>query len=216
MAAGAVNNRAVPRYPRDRCGPLRCSPTSAAWTARPTPSTTSGQCNSRPGTTRPPPPATGRPWHCSAKTGNRLGQAEALNRLGELSSRTSATGQAREHHAKARAIARDLRAPLEEARSLEGTGRTCLQDGNNDEGLDCLRRALTIYQRIGAPGALRVKETLRNPSLAENAEHLLCPAVAARARCSIAAPNGGYGSSTGGRPRSQGATPGAGAGLALR
>jgi len=150
------------------------------------------------------------------ETGNRLGQAEALNRLGELSSRTSATGQAREHHAKARAIARDLRAPLEEARSLEGTGRACLQDGNNDEGLDCLRRALTIYQRIGAPGAQRVKETLRNPSLAENAEHLLCPAVAARARCSIAAPNGGYGSSTGGRPRSQGATPGAGAGLALR
>jgi tetratricopeptide (TPR) repeat protein/transcriptional regulator with XRE-family HTH domain len=109
------------------------------------------------------------------ETGNRLGQAEALNRLGELSSRTSATGQAREHHAKALAIARDLCAPLEEARSLEGTGRACLQDGNNDEGLDCLRQALTVYQRIGAPGAHRVEETLRDPSLAENAEHLLWP-----------------------------------------
>jgi len=54
--------------------------------------------------------------------GNRLGQAEALNRLGELSSRTSATGQAREHHTRALAIARDIGVPSEEARALEGLG----------------------------------------------------------------------------------------------
>ena len=47
------------------------------------------------------------------ESGNRLGQAAALNRLGELSSRTSATGQAREYRAQALAIARDLNAPLE-------------------------------------------------------------------------------------------------------
>ena len=49
--------------------------------------------------------------------GNRLGQADALNNIGELSSRTSSTGQAREHHNAALKIARDLSAPLEEARA---------------------------------------------------------------------------------------------------
>ena len=94
--------------------------------------------------------------------GNRLGQAEALNRLGELSSRTSATGQAREYHAQALAIARDLGAPLEEARALEGLGQTYLQDGNPGQAAAHLQQALTIYQRIGAPAARRVQETLQN------------------------------------------------------
>ena len=61
-------------------------------------------------------------------------QAEALNGLGELSSRTSATGHARQYHAQALAIARDLRAPLEEARALEGLGQSHLHDGNPGQG----------------------------------------------------------------------------------
>jgi tetratricopeptide (TPR) repeat protein len=97
--------------------------------------------------------------------GNRLGQAEALNNLGELSSRTSATGQARDHHNGALEIARDIGAPLEEARALEGTGRTYLQDGNPGQAGAYLRSALTIYQRIGAPGARRVQGTLRQHGL---------------------------------------------------
>jgi len=48
--------------------------------------------------------------------GNLLGQAEALNRLGELSSRTSATARARDYHNQALVIARDIRASPEEAR----------------------------------------------------------------------------------------------------
>jgi tetratricopeptide (TPR) repeat protein/transcriptional regulator with XRE-family HTH domain len=95
--------------------------------------------------------------------GNLLGQAEALNRLGELSLRTSAAGQARDQHTRALAIARDIRAAPEEARALEGLGRAHIQDRNRDQGLDCLRQALTIYQRIGGPAAQRVRETLRNP-----------------------------------------------------
>jgi tetratricopeptide (TPR) repeat protein/transcriptional regulator with XRE-family HTH domain len=99
--------------------------------------------------------------------GNLLGQAEALNRLGELSLRTWAIGPARDQHTRALAIARDISATPEEARALEGLGRAHLQDGNHDEGLDCLRQALAIYQRIGAPAAQRVRETLRDPSLPE-------------------------------------------------
>ena len=48
--------------------------------------------------------------------GNLLGPAEALNRLGELSSRTSATARARDYHNQALVIARDIRASPEEAR----------------------------------------------------------------------------------------------------
>jgi transcriptional regulator with XRE-family HTH domain len=58
---------------------------------------------------------------------------------------------ARRHHAQALAIARDIGAPLEEARALEGLGRADLQDGSHGNGLELLRRAHTICQRIGAP-----------------------------------------------------------------
>jgi tetratricopeptide (TPR) repeat protein/transcriptional regulator with XRE-family HTH domain len=102
--------------------------------------------------------------------GHRLGQAEALNRLGELSSRTSATAQARDYHTRALAIARDIRAAPEEARALEGIGNSHLREGNPGKAAACLQQALTIYQRLGAPGAYRVQETLRSQSLPGSAE----------------------------------------------
>src|SRR5262249_62312438 len=102
--------------------------------------------------------------------GYRIGEAQALNSLGELSSRPSATGQARAHHNRALAIARDIGLPLEEARALEGTGHSYLQDGDSVAAAICLRQALTIYQRIGAPAAQRVQETLEH--------HRLTPVIA--------------------------------------
>ncbi|HYB86132.1 MAG TPA: helix-turn-helix transcriptional regulator [Streptosporangiaceae bacterium] len=98
--------------------------------------------------------------------GNPLGQAEALNRLGELSLRTSATGQARDRHTRALAIARDISAAPEEARALEGIGNSHLRDGNLTQAAEHLQQALTIYQRIGAPAAGRVEETLRRHQMA--------------------------------------------------
>jgi tetratricopeptide (TPR) repeat protein/transcriptional regulator with XRE-family HTH domain len=97
--------------------------------------------------------------------GDRLGQAEALNGLGELSSRTSATTRARDYHTQALATARDLHAPLEEARALEGLGQTHLQDGNPGRAAAHLRQALMIYQRVGAPAARRVQETIQTHRL---------------------------------------------------
>jgi tetratricopeptide (TPR) repeat protein len=93
--------------------------------------------------------------------GSRRGQAEALNSLGELACRTSATPQARHSHAQALAIARDIDLPLEEARALEGIGHSYLKEGATDQGVRFLQKALVIYQRIGAPGARCVEETLR-------------------------------------------------------
>ena len=97
--------------------------------------------------------------------GEPLGQAEALNRLGELSLRTSATGQARDQHIRALAIARDLGASPEQARALEGIGNSHLHDGNPGQAAEYLRQALAIYQRIGAPAAQRVQETLHRHQL---------------------------------------------------
>ena len=97
--------------------------------------------------------------------GNLVGQAEALNRLGELATRTANTTQAREHHAQALAVARDIRAAPEEARALEGLGQAHLHDGSPGQAAGPLREALTIYQRIGAPAARRVQEIIQNHKL---------------------------------------------------
>ena len=92
--------------------------------------------------------------------GNWSGQAETLNCLGELASRTADGRQARDYHAQALAIARELGTPLQEARALEGTGHSHLRDGHPAQAAAPLREALAIYQRIASPAARRVQETL--------------------------------------------------------
>jgi hypothetical protein len=84
-----------------------------------------------------------------------------LNCLGELSPRTADSRQAREYHVRAPAIARELGTPLEEARALEGIGRSHLGDGHASQGTACPEQALAVCQRIRAPDAQRVQETLR-------------------------------------------------------
>jgi tetratricopeptide (TPR) repeat protein len=96
--------------------------------------------------------------------GSRHGEAVVLNGLGELSSRTSATRQARHQHDQALAIARDLGARLEEARALEGIGRSLLHSSPAEAAV-YLRQALAIYQHIGTPGARRVQDTLDGHAL---------------------------------------------------
>jgi hypothetical protein len=88
-----------------------------------------------------------------------------LNSLGELASRTSATGQAREHHSQALAIAREIGAPLQEARALEGIGHSHLHEAHPSDATTRLQQAFAIYQRIGSPGAQCVQETLRRYGL---------------------------------------------------
>ena len=90
--------------------------------------------------------------------------ATGLNDLGEMSLRTSAIRQAREHHHEALGIARAFGVPLEEARALEGIGRTFLgQDAA--EAAAHLRQALAIYEQIGTPGAQRVRDALSEHGL---------------------------------------------------
>jgi hypothetical protein len=126
------------------------------------------------------------PSNSSATLGARHCEADVLNSLGELSSRTAETLQARDYHSQALAIARDLDAPLEEARALEGIGHSHLRDGHIGEGIAHLKQALAIYQRIGTPRAWPVQETLQQhapnpaspPSKQQQARHhaLACQA----------------------------------------
>ncbi len=98
--------------------------------------------------------------------GHRGGQAEVLNYLGEVLARSGDSHQARDHYARALAIAREISAPLEEARALEGLGHCLLQDRDPGDAAAHWQQALTIYQRIGAPDARRIAETLRQHGIA--------------------------------------------------
>ena len=46
---------------------------------------------------------------------------------------------------------------MTEACALEGIGRSHLQDGEPGQAARYLQQALTIYQRIGVPGARHVR-----------------------------------------------------------
>jgi tetratricopeptide (TPR) repeat protein len=91
--------------------------------------------------------------------GDRHGQAVAFINLGELLFVSSAHG-ALSHHIQALSIAREINAPIQEARALEGIGRCRIREGNPGQGAAYLREALAIYRRIGAPQAQRVETTL--------------------------------------------------------
>ena len=91
--------------------------------------------------------------------GDRHGLAKVLNSHGELSLRTSAARESRIQHTEALAIASELGTPGEQARALEGIGRSLLHR-DPPEAAAHLRQALEIYQEIGAPDARRVQDTL--------------------------------------------------------
>jgi hypothetical protein len=117
----------------------------------------------------PLPVAEAARWRASSI---RPPTSETPNCLGELASRTADGRQARDHHARALAIARDLGTPPEEARALEGIGHSHLRDGNPTQAAAPLRNALALYQRIGSPAARRVEETLRQSGLSTAARRL--------------------------------------------
>ena len=79
--------------------------------------------------------------------------------LGELATRTSAPEKASEINREALAKAIELGAPAEEAGALAGLGRSQLA-GDSVDAARNLREALAIYQRIGAPEARLVQDTL--------------------------------------------------------
>jgi hypothetical protein len=76
------------------------------------------------------------------------GGAEATSKRGGLIRTAHAEGpssrRARDHRARALAIARNIGAPPEEARALECIGQSHIHEGNPGDGAAQLRQALTI------------------------------------------------------------------------
>jgi len=100
------------------------------------------------------------------EVGDQMGEVETLNCLGALETETAGPARGVARHTEALAIARDTGVILEEAAALAGIGRCHLRMGNATEGAEHLRQALAIYERIGAPGAERVRQELaRQPDL---------------------------------------------------
>lgn len=92
---------------------------------------------------------------------DRQGEAETLNFMGALLAETAGPAQGLARYAEALELAREVESPLDEADALDGMGRCRLRTGDVEHGLDELRQALRIYQKIGAPGAGRIREILR-------------------------------------------------------
>lgn len=86
--------------------------------------------------------------------GSQAGQAETLNTLGLLTSRSSAQ-QAEEYFTQAYDIACRIGVPLEEARALEGLGLS-----SSGDGTPLLLKAFEAYRRLGVPDQERVETIL--------------------------------------------------------
>ena len=85
--------------------------------------------------------------------GERGGEAEALNSLGELLRQTSDSHRARDHHAEALAIAREIGDPLRGS-TRPGRHRPVPPPGRQARRRHRIPAAGTHdYQRIGVPGA---------------------------------------------------------------
>ncbi|KZM74857.1 ATP-binding protein [Nocardia terpenica] len=77
-------------------------------------------------------------------------EAEALNRFGVLLAETRQYEKALAQFTTGLQLARRIHSPLEEARALEGLGRSRASLGDTATAITELRNAIAIYQHIGA------------------------------------------------------------------
>jgi tetratricopeptide (TPR) repeat protein len=84
--------------------------------------------------------------------GDRHGEAAASINLGELLCLSSPHREARSYYDRALSIARDINAPLEQARALEGIGRCHSQEGNLGQDAAHLRQAASSVFAGDEPG----------------------------------------------------------------
>jgi tetratricopeptide (TPR) repeat protein len=100
-------------------------------------------------------------------TGNRPGEADALNEVGALNRTRGNLDQALAYYRQALALAREISSPRDEGRALVGLGRCAMADGRLADAETALRQAQEIFQRTGAAEAAEVAaelEDLAGPS----------------------------------------------------
>ncbi len=93
--------------------------------------------------------------------GDKGGQAEVLNNIGDLMN-LSTNAAACDQYEQALALAREVGLQLEQARALAGMGRCLISRGRDQDGVEYLRDALTLYQSLGLPESEFLNSTLRN------------------------------------------------------
>lgn len=95
------------------------------------------------------------------EVGDIKGVAEALNSTGDLLTASGSPQQALASYQQALLLARQVRSPLNEAHALEGVAR-CKARTDTQAAIADLRKAVAIYQRIGAAETPAAKEYLTN------------------------------------------------------
>ena len=92
--------------------------------------------------------------------GDRAGEAEVLNDVGETHHATGHHDQAQAHHAAALSLATQIGAHYEQARAHNGLGHAYRADNELDQAHDHWRRALRLYTDLGVPEADDVQAQL--------------------------------------------------------
>jgi len=85
--------------------------------------------------------------------GDRGGEVEALNQVGNLQRDLGDLDRAVAIHQHALGLAREISSSWDEAHALAGLGRCALATGRTAEALEWLRQAHRIFQEIGASEA---------------------------------------------------------------
>jgi len=93
------------------------------------------------------------------ETGNRTGEAEALNILGDVLLATGQPGQADRQHTAALALASEVGDQYQQARAHRGLGRACQAAGDPGQARRHREQALTLYTSLGAPEAGQLRES---------------------------------------------------------
>ena len=94
------------------------------------------------------------------EVGDLGGQVEVLNEIATLHRISGDVDLARSCHQRALELARQIGSSRDEAPALAGLGRCALAASRPAEAADNLRRALEIFERIGAPEAAEVAAEL--------------------------------------------------------
>ncbi|WP_433221411.1 tetratricopeptide repeat protein [Microtetraspora malaysiensis] len=86
----------------------------------------------------------------TARSGDRLGQAEAMEGLGEVAWMRDEYGEAVEAYQQARALYEEIGDRLGEAHAMEGLGEVARMRGEYGEAVEAYRKAQAVYEEIGS------------------------------------------------------------------
>jgi tetratricopeptide (TPR) repeat protein len=100
--------------------------------------------------------------------GNRAGEAEALNGLGEVFLATGQPDQARTQHATALSLASQTGDQNQQAYAHNGIARAYHATGDLSRARHHWQQAFTLYTKLGAPEADQVRAQL---ATAEDRDH---------------------------------------------